>query len=169
VPVVVAAKDHPVAAFEEVDVTDLAAEHLLQDPAEVPEWGAVAEEVRDGTRAEVPPMSAAQSVEVAASGAGVVILPMSVARLHHRKDVVHRPVTGVTESQVGLAWLVNNEDPRVETFIGIVRGRTERSTRGGSTRGEGGAQGAAPQGEPDDADRRTQTGSRGAGARGRGN
>jgi hypothetical protein len=30
---------------------------------------------------------------------------------------------------VGLAWLVDNEDPRVQIFIGIVRGRTPRSSR----------------------------------------
>ena len=34
------------------------------------------------------------------------------------------------EVGLGLAWLVDNEDPRVQTFIGIVRGRTERSSRG---------------------------------------
>ncbi|GAA1645147.1 LysR family substrate-binding domain-containing protein [Georgenia ruanii] len=130
-PVVVAAKDHPVAAFDEVDVADLADEHLLQDPAAVPEWAALATEVRAGTRVPVPPMTAKQAIEVAASGAGVVILPLSVARLHHRKDVVHRAVRGVAESQVGLAWREDDDDPRLEAFIGVVRGRTARSTRGG--------------------------------------
>lgn len=128
-PVVVAAKDHPVTAFDEVDVADLAAEHLLQDAATCPEWAAVADEVREGRRVEPPPMTVAQAVEVAASGAGIVVLPMSVARLHQRKDVRAVPVTGVATTQVGLAWRVDNEDPRVETFVGIVRGRTERSSR----------------------------------------
>lgn len=136
VPVVVVAKDHPVAAFEEVDVADLAGEHLLQDPEEVPEWRAVADEVRDGTRVPVPAMSLGEAVEVVASGAGVVVVPMSLARLHHRKDVVHRPVTGVAGSRIGLAWREGDDDPRIEEFIGVVRGRTERSSRGGST-GEG--------------------------------
>lgn len=128
-PVVVAAKDHPVAAFDEVDVADLSGEHLLQDASEVPEWAAVADEVRDGTRVAPPDMTVAQAIEVAASGAGIVIVPMSLARLHQRKDVRYRPVTGVAQSEVGLAWLADNTDPRVETFVGIVRGRTERSSR----------------------------------------
>ncbi|WP_127130790.1 LysR substrate-binding domain-containing protein [Georgenia sp. SYP-B2076] len=132
VPVVVVAKDHPVAAFDEVAVADLADEHLLQDPDDVPEWRAVARELRDGTRVDVPTMTVKQAVEVAAAGAGIVIVPMSLARLHHRKDVVHRPVTGVAERQVALAWRADDEDPRVETFIGIVRGRTEQSSRGGA-------------------------------------
>jgi DNA-binding transcriptional LysR family regulator len=65
----------------------------------------------------------------AASGAGVVIMPMSVARAHHRKDAVQRPVTDLPPTKVGLAWLIDNEDPLVQTFIGIVRGRTARSSR----------------------------------------
>src|SRR5690606_34299846 len=139
-PVVVASKDHPVAAFDELAVADLAGEHLLQDlgscpawaavadevrdgnrveppqmtvaeaaePAAAdsaaahplqdlgscPEWAAVADEVRDGNRVEPPPMTVAEAVEVAASGAGILIVPMSLARLHHRRDVRYRPVTG---------------------------------------------------------------------------
>ncbi len=65
-----------------------------------------------------------------AGGTGVLIVPMSVARLHHRKDVTFRPVTDLPPTTVGLSWLVDNDDPRVQTFIGIVRGRTERSSRG---------------------------------------
>lgn len=130
VPVVVVSKEHPVAAYDEIPVADLADEHLLQDPDDVPAWRDVASEVRDGTRYPVPEMTLKQAVESVAAQAGVVVLPMSVARLHHRKDVVAVPLTGVPESQVGLAWAVDAEDPRVETFIGIVRGRTERSSRG---------------------------------------
>lgn len=131
VPVVVVAKEHPAAAFGELDLSDLAAEHLLQDLAAVPEWSAVADEVRDGTRVAPPQMTLAQAIEVAASGAGIVVVPMSLARLHQRKDVRYRPLSGVAPSRIGLAWLIGNEDPRVETFIGIVRGRTVRSSRGG--------------------------------------
>ena len=136
VPVVVAAKEHPIAAFEELDVADLAGEHLLQDAADCPEWAAVADEIRDGTRVAPPPMTTAEAIEVAASGTGIVIVPMSLARLHDRKDVRYRRLTGVAESQVGLAWLVENEDPRVEEFIGVVRGRTARSSRGRSDDGD---------------------------------
>jgi DNA-binding transcriptional LysR family regulator len=127
VPVVVAAKEHPVAAFDEIGVSDLADENLLQDAGEVPEWTAVA---TDRPRPALEPMSVKEAVAVAASGAGILIVPLSVARLHHRKDVVHRPVTGVAGSRVGLAWRADDEDPRIETFVGIVRGRTERSSRG---------------------------------------
>ena len=129
-PVVVVSVEHPVAAYDEIDVRDLADEHLLQDPDDVPEWRDVATEVADGSRFPVPPMTVRQAVESVAAEAGVVVLPMSVARAHHRKDVVAVPVIDLTETQVGLAWRVDDEDPRIEQFVGIVRGRTERSSRG---------------------------------------
>jgi len=128
-PVVMVAKEHPVAAFDEIDVTDLADEHLLQDPDTVPEWRDVATEVRDGSRYPVPEMSLREAVESVAADAGIVVVPMSLARLHHRKDVVHVPVTGVPTTKVGLAWLVDNDDERVQTFIGVVRGRSANSSR----------------------------------------
>ena len=107
-PVVVASVEHPVSAYDEIDITDLADEHQHQ----------------------VPPLSAKDAVEAVAAGTGVVVLPKSLARLHQRKDVRAVPVTGVEESPVGLAWLVTNEDPDVQTFIGIVRGRSANSSRG---------------------------------------
>jgi hypothetical protein len=130
VPVVVVAREHVVAAFEEVDVADLAEEVLMQDPALAPEWAAAATAESRARAAAMPAMTTKQAVSVVATGSGIVILPLSVARLHHRKDVVHRPVQGVSPSRVGLAWRVDDDDPRIEDFIGIVRGRTERSTRG---------------------------------------
>lgn len=107
-PVVVASVEHPVSAYEEIDVAELADEHQHQ----------------------VPPLSARDAVEAVAAGTGVVVLPKSLARLHHRKDVKAVPVSGVDESPIGLAWLVDNEDPDVQTFIGIVRGRSANSSRG---------------------------------------
>ncbi|MDN5764665.1 MAG: LysR substrate-binding domain-containing protein [Humibacillus sp.] len=130
VPVVVVAKDHPVAAFEVVDVHDLADEQLVAPSHSVPEWLAVTDEERAARADAMPPMTIRAAVAVVASGSGMVITPLSVARLHHRKDVVHRLVTGVAPSQIGLAWRIDDDDERIETFIGIVRGRTERSSRG---------------------------------------
>ena len=130
IPVVVAPKDHLVEAADAVTVADLADEHLLMDPDLVPEWRDVATEVREGTRPALPPITMKQAVETVAAGVGIVIVPMSVARLHHRKDVVHRPVTDVAGSTVGLAWPRDVDDDHIQTFIGVVRGRTANSTRG---------------------------------------
>jgi hypothetical protein len=56
-------------------------------------------------------------------------MPMSLARLQQRKDHAFRPVTGVEGSPVGLAWLRDRDDPDIQAFIGVVRGRTARSSR----------------------------------------
>jgi DNA-binding transcriptional LysR family regulator len=132
-PVVVVSREHPVSAYPEIDVADLSEEHLLQDPDEVPAWRDLATEVRDGTRHPVPPMTLVQAVETVAAGTGILIVPMSLARLHHRKDVIPVPVTGVGATSVGLAWPRGDGsaevDDRVDLFIGVVRGRTANTTR----------------------------------------
>ena len=131
-PVVVVAAEHPVAAYEEIDVGELADEHLLQDPDQVPAWREVATEVLDGTRSAVPATGLREALAGVAADAGIVILPKSLARLHARRDVRPVPVTGVPPTTVGLAWPVDAEDDRVEAFIGVVRGRTAASSRGAS-------------------------------------
>jgi DNA-binding transcriptional LysR family regulator len=133
VQVVVVPKDHAVAAFDSVTALDLADEHLLADPASVPEWAAVATELSTGDRPALPPMnSTAETFEYVAAGLGVAIVPHSVARFNARKDLVYRPVTDVEQSQIALAWVAEREDDRIEEFIGIVRGRSTRSSRGSS-------------------------------------
>jgi DNA-binding transcriptional LysR family regulator len=120
--VVVVGKDHLATVADEVTTDDLADEQLVL-PHESG-WRPQAEQL------DYPPMSLREAVEVVAGGTGILAVPMSVARLHHRRDVTFRPVTDLPTTKVGLAWLVDNDDPRVQEFIGIVRGRTERSSRG---------------------------------------
>ncbi|MGZ4449508.1 MAG: LysR family substrate-binding domain-containing protein [Nocardioides sp.] len=122
VPVAVVGHEHVVTVVDEVALEDLAEEQLVLP--HVSGWTPTAPQL------DWPAMSVKEAVEVVASGTGVVIVPMSVARLHHRKDTAYRPVRDLPPTTVGLAWLVDNDDPRVQTFIGIVRGRTERSSRG---------------------------------------
>jgi DNA-binding transcriptional LysR family regulator len=122
VPVAVVGAEHVATVVEELTLADLTDEQLvLPHPSG---WTPTAEQL------DWPPMGVAEAVEVVASGTGVAIVPMSLARLHQRKDTAYRPVTDLPPTTVGLAWLVDNEDPRVQSFIGIVRGRTERSSRG---------------------------------------
>jgi DNA-binding transcriptional LysR family regulator len=122
VPVAVVGAEHVATVVEELTLADLADEQLvLPHPSG---WTPTAQQL------DWPPMGVAEAVEVVASGTGVAIVPMSLARLHQRKDTAYRPVTDLPPTTVGLAWLVDNEDPRVQSFIGIVRGRTERSSRG---------------------------------------
>jgi DNA-binding transcriptional LysR family regulator len=122
VPVVVAGQDHVVAAAEEVTTGDLDDETLLLPHPSG--WRPHAEQP------ELPSMSEQDAVATAAAGTGIVILPMSVARLHHRKDVVHRPVTDLPETPVGLIWRRDADSPVHQDFVGVVRGRRPGSSRG---------------------------------------
>ncbi|BDH57074.1 hypothetical protein MTP03_20130 [Tsukamurella sp. PLM1] len=61
---------------------------------------------------------------------GVLIVPQSLARLHHRKDLTYRPVTDAPGSAVGLAVPAGEQTEAVAEFIGIVRGRKAGSSRG---------------------------------------
>jgi DNA-binding transcriptional LysR family regulator len=129
---------HLIPLYEELPVAVMGSEHLLTLADEVTTADLVDEQLvlphRSGWRPEAaqldwPEMSVKDAVEVVASGTGVAIMPMSIARLHNRKDVTHRVVTDLPTTTVGLAWLVDNEDPWAQRFIGIVRGRSERSSR----------------------------------------
>ncbi len=138
-PVVVAAKEHFVALYEEEDAVTLA-------------------DLEGETFLDVAELGAAMTVEVAASGAGIAIMPMSLARLHRRRDAVHRPVADAPETRIGIAWLAASTSELIEEFIGIVRGRTANSSRqplAGSTTGD--ATGKNSSGKDSEKERRKPT------------
>lgn len=124
-PVVVAGREHLVAAADPDDgvaLADLADEQLVAPHASG--WRPDAEQM------DWPEMSVKDAVEVVASGTGVVILPLSVARLHARKDVVTRPVRDLDPTQVALIWLRDADSDVHQDFVGVVRGRRAGSGRG---------------------------------------
>ena len=130
IPVVVASKDNSTLQAETVLLADLAGEHLLQNPDDVPEWRDLADEVRDGTRRALPLMrDLDETMEQVAAGVGIIIVPHSIARLYGRKDVVSRPVSGVADTRIALAWITRETTDDIEEFIGIVRGRSKASSR----------------------------------------
>jgi DNA-binding transcriptional LysR family regulator len=106
-PVVVASKDHLFAALEageEVSPSDLDGENVL-------------------------PGQDADTLELVAAGVGVARMPQSVARALGRRDVVARPLRDTPTTVVSLVWPIDKTTAAVETFVGIVRGRTENSSR----------------------------------------
>lgn len=136
VPVVCASRDHVLAALEAdeaVPVTELADEtvwlaldDVLFGDGPVPGRPPA---TLDGQALDRPDTTP-DALAVVASGAGVTIVPQSLARLHHRKDVVYRRVEGAPAAPVGLVWVKDRTTDLVEEMIGIVRGRTVNSSRG---------------------------------------
>ncbi|GAA3594397.1 LysR family substrate-binding domain-containing protein [Agrococcus terreus] len=106
--VVVVPKGHPVVAFDDVAEADLAGE----------------------ARVERGGMTAAQQLEVVATGAGIAIVPMSVARALGGPETRHRVVVDVPPTRIALAWRRADDSPLHQELVGIVRGRTARSSRG---------------------------------------
>lgn len=123
--VVVVPKDHVVTAADEVTVDDLADELVLH-PAD----GTVTcAGDGPGTAATVVPATTAEAVELVAAGVGLLVVPQSLARLHHRRDLTYRPLADAPGSGVVLTWPETETTDLMEQFIGIVRGRTVNSTR----------------------------------------
>ena len=125
--VVVVPKDHVVTAVDEVVVADLADDIVLRPLDDTLGW-----EHPPGRPAVERPPTTAGAVELVAAGVGLLLVPQSIARLHHRRDLTYRPVTDAPESRVALSWPEDRTTDLVEDFIGIVRGRTANSSRGRS-------------------------------------
>lgn len=125
VPVVWVSKDHPLAGFDEVTSADLVGESVLEDtnPA---------------------------NIDLVVAELAVLRVPMSIARSTSRRDLVYRPVTDAPSTTVALAWLIDNQHPSIEEFIGIVRGRTMNSSRTAQQRGAGQDADKPPDKEPAD-------------------
>ncbi len=123
--VVVFLKDHHLAAADEVVAADLADEVVLHPSDDTLDWAQ-----RPGQQANQRPATTGDAVELVAAGVGLLVVPQSLARLHHRRDLTYRPVTDAPQSRVALSWLEDETTDLVEQFIGIVRGRTANSTRG---------------------------------------
>ncbi|WP_410673301.1 LysR substrate-binding domain-containing protein [Amycolatopsis sp. cmx-4-68] len=123
--VVVVPKDHLIAAVDEVSTVDLADEVVLHPLDDTLEWAPL-----PGRPALSRPETTADAIELTAAGVGVLVVPQSLARLHHRRDLTYRTVADAPQSSVALSWLEDGTTDLMETFIGIVRGRTVNSTRG---------------------------------------
>ncbi|MET0813070.1 MAG: substrate-binding domain-containing protein [Microbacterium sp.] len=125
-PVVMMSADSHLTAAEDLELEDLAGEVLVTPLDDV-----LGVEVPESV---VPrftaPLTTGDAIETVATGVGIVIVPMSLARVHHRKDVEFRILRDWRSSSVGFAWPTASTTPAIEAFIGIVRGRTANSSRG---------------------------------------
>lgn len=126
--VVVVPKDHLVTAADEVTIAELADEVLLHPLDDTFDW-----EQPPGRQWPARPANTADAVELVAAGIGLLVVPQSLARLHHRKDLTYRPIADAPESQVALSWAEGEPGELMELLIGIVRGRTLNTTRGPAT------------------------------------
>ncbi|MGV8968872.1 MAG: LysR substrate-binding domain-containing protein [Microbacteriaceae bacterium] len=115
VAVVVVSSDDPLASavdvHDDIPLTDLEG-YILHDTSR---------------------MDVIDALVLVAAGVGGVILPHSIARLHSRKGLVSRTVSGVAPTTISVAWTTAALTPQIEDFVGIVRGRSANSSRANPT------------------------------------
>lgn len=125
-PVVVTSAESHLLAGEELTAADLVGEVLITPLDDV-----LGPLTLPGT--VTPSFTALATTEEAiatvATGTGIVVVPMSLARAHQRKDAEYRILRDGPTSSVALAWPEERTTDDVDVFIGIVRGRTANSSR----------------------------------------
>ena len=123
--VAVVPTDHLLSAADAISTTDLEGEPTLLPLDDVVAWADA-----PGAPVDHRPETTADAIELVAAGMGALIVPQSLARLHHRKDLTYRPIAAAPTCPVALAFPEDQQSELVEEFIGIVRGRKASSSRG---------------------------------------
>ena len=125
--VAVVPTDHLLGAADEITAADLDGEPTLLPLDNVVVWADA-----PGAPVDHRPETTQDAIELVATGMGALIVPQSLARLYHRKDLTYRPITDAPTCPVVLAFPEGAQSELVEKFIGIVRGRKASSSRGQS-------------------------------------
>lgn len=117
---------HPLAGRETIDFRELWDEPFVAAPPETGPWREywLAADERDGHPVRVGAVTEQPDdwLTAIANGYGVALAPESAARFYTRPGVVHRPVTGVGPSRVGVAWdPADDADPVVRDFVRCCR------------------------------------------------
>jgi DNA-binding transcriptional LysR family regulator len=123
--VAVVPTDHVLTAADTITAADLDGEPILIPLDDVLAWA-----TNPGVQADHRPETTKDAMELVAAGVGVLIVPQSLARLHHRKDLTYRPIADAPTCPVALAFPEGPQPSLVEEFIGMVRGRKPGSSRG---------------------------------------
>jgi DNA-binding transcriptional LysR family regulator len=123
--VAVVPTDHVLSAVDAITAADLDDEPMLLPFDHVLVWAGTL-----GAPVDHRPETTRDAIELVAAGIGALIVPQSLARLHHRKDLTYRPITDAPTCPVALAFPEGPPPALVEAFIGVVRGRKPGSSRG---------------------------------------
>ncbi|WP_078323891.1 LysR family transcriptional regulator substrate-binding protein [Mycobacteroides salmoniphilum] len=123
--VVVVPADHVLSAFDAISAADLDGEPMLLPLDDVLAWSGA-----PGNPVDHRPETTEDAIELVAAGIGALMVPQSLARLHHRRDLTYRPITDAPTCPVALAFPDGPQPELVEEFVGIVRGRKPGSSRG---------------------------------------
>jgi DNA-binding transcriptional LysR family regulator len=115
---------HPLAGRDQICFRDLWDEPFVAAPAETGwwrEWWLAADE-REGHPVQIGAVTETGQPDdwlaAIANGYGVALAPESAARYYARPGVIYRPVTGLSPSQVGVAWPpASDTNPVIQDFV----------------------------------------------------
>src|SRR5215472_9114212 len=113
---------HPLAARDQICFTDLWDEPFVAAPDETGCWRDywLATDEREGHPVRIGAVTDQPDawLTAIANGDGIALAPESAARYYARPGITYRPVTGITPSQVGVAWPpANDNNPIVQDFV----------------------------------------------------
>src|SRR6516164_3415112 len=113
---------HPLAARDHIFFHQLWDEPFVAAPADTGSWRDywLATSERQGHPVRIGAVTDQPDAYLTAiaNGDGIALVPESAARYYARPGITYRPVTGVSPSQVGVAWSPTNDtNPVVQDFV----------------------------------------------------
>jgi DNA-binding transcriptional LysR family regulator len=115
---------HRLAGRDHIRFRDLWDEPFVAAPAETGAWRDwwLAADEREGHPVRIGAVTDSGQPDdwlaAIANGGGIALAPESAARYYARPGVTYRPVTGISPSQVGVAWPpAADTDPVIQDFI----------------------------------------------------
>lgn len=129
---------HPLADRDRIDFKDLLDEPFIVAPDTAGRWRDywLATDERDGHPVRIGAVTDQTDdwLSAIANGYGIALAPESSARFHARPGVTYRPVTGVSPSQVGVAWpIAADANPVVQDFVRCCLDAREPKDASGAT------------------------------------
>ncbi|MFF9870017.1 LysR family transcriptional regulator [Streptomyces sp. NPDC013953] len=113
---------HPLAPRDVIPFRDLWNEPFVAAPPETGRWRDqwLAIDERDGHPVRIGAVTDQPDdwLSAIANGYGIALAPASAARFYARPGIIYRPVSGVSPTQVGVAWApADDSNPIVQDFV----------------------------------------------------
>jgi DNA-binding transcriptional LysR family regulator len=110
-------RSDPLAGRSSIRLAELASRRMLQDPATVPEWYAIATPDQRRASARKTARTVEEKLEMVAGAKGFVILPRSTSAFYRRPDVRVIPLEDVGPSRVTLIWDAAKSSEARDDFV----------------------------------------------------
>lgn len=127
----VVSADHELATQDSVSLDDLALVNLLEHPDHLPEWP----KAQAWKNPSWMPKNAKATLELVATGLGGALMAQPLARhlsekrVHAVVPVVNGDTSLLPGTEIWASWRVERDGNDVQHLVGVLRGRTARSSR----------------------------------------